>query len=331
MQAGTSSWFEFISVWAGPLVGNLGFVGYAALAFVFPTGALGAGRRGRLARVVLLVAAGAALLPAISPSIPFTDPGGTESWVPNRLSPFALGSAFTPPPEIVAMTTIVPLIAATIGVIDLFGRYRRATGTTRLQIRWVLAAVSLFVPAILFGLVLFVGIGRHVGILAWLPALLVYPAIGLAVGVAILRYRLFEIDRLVSRTISYLLISATLFAVFALVNLAAQAVLGQLLNGDTVGIALSTLVVAALFAPLRDRLQRTVDRRFNRARLDQEAILARYTATVRDEIDLDRLSGHLAGAVHAAVEPSTLAIWRPKRSWWRSNDTNRSPVTMSGR
>jgi len=331
MLAGTSAWAEFLVVWSGPLVGNLGFVAYAALAYVFPSGSLPEGRRGLIARVVLLVATGAALLPAIAPSMSFMDGRGTETWVPNRLSPFAGDGAIVPPPELVAMTTIVPLIAATIAIVDLLGRYRRSTGITRLQIRWVLAAVSLYVPAVLFGLIVFVGIGPAVGIVAWLPALLVYPLIGLSVGVAIMRYRLFEIDRLVSRTISYLLISATLFGVFALVNLATQAVLGELLNGDTVGIAVSTLVVAALFAPLRDRLQGAVDRRFNRARLDQEAILAQYAATVRDEIDLDRLSGHLTDAVHAAVEPSELAIWRPKRAWWPTNDTNRNSVTMSGR
>ncbi len=115
----------------------------------------------------------------------------------------------------------------------------------------------------------------------------------IAIGMAILRYHLFEIDRLVSRTISYGLISALLVAVFLLVNLGLQSLLSSVTSGNSLAVAGSTLLATGLFTPVRRRVQRSVDRRFNRARYDAEQTVAGFASRLRDEVDLPTLAGEL--------------------------------------
>ncbi len=130
-----------------------------------------------------------------------------------------------------------------------------------------------------------------------------------------LRYRLYEIDRIISRTIGYAILTATLAVVFALAILLFEAVLAPLTGGNTVSVAASTLVVAALFQPLRRRIQRVVDRRFNRARHDAEQTVATFRAQLRDEVDLDALGSDVRGVVARTVAPVTVGLWiRPADS-----------------
>jgi hypothetical protein len=128
------------------------------------------------------------------------------------------------------------------------------------------------------------------------------------IGIAILRYRLFDIDRLLNRTLVYGLLTALLATVYTgLVFL-----LGQLLNpgGDSaLAVAASTLAVAALFQPLRRRLQRIVDRRFDRRRYDAARTLARFTSRLRSEVDLDTLTGELLGVVEDTMQPERVSVW----------------------
>lgn len=131
-------------------------------------------------------------------------------------------------------------------------------------------------------------------------------ALPLAMGVGILKYRLYEIDRLISRTLSYAILSALLVATFiGLVALSTD----LLPFSSSVGVAASTLAAAALFNPLRKRVQRVVDRRFNRARYDAEQTVAEFAARLRDAVDLDSIQNELLHVVHQAVEPSQATIW----------------------
>jgi hypothetical protein len=127
-----------------------------------------------------------------------------------------------------------------------------------------------------------------------------------ATGIAILRYRLFEIDRLVSRTLSYAILTGLLVAVyFSVVTLTTRA----LPFSSPVGVAASTLAAAALFSPLRRRVQILVDRRFDRARYDAEAIVASFSAQLRDAIDIGTVRDGLVDVVNGVVAPSHASLW----------------------
>jgi hypothetical protein len=131
-------------------------------------------------------------------------------------------------------------------------------------------------------------------------------AFAVCVGVAIMRYRLYEIDRIISRTLAYAIITGLLVGVYAgLVLLATQV----LRLHSTVAVAASTLAAAALFTPLRRRVQTAVDRRFNRARYDTEATVAAFTARLKDAVDLDLVRDDLAATVHQALEPAHVSVW----------------------
>ena len=151
--------------------------------------------------------------------------------------------------------------------------------------------------------------GAQIGGAAWVVVLVAYPTIPLAVGVAVMRYRLLEIDRIISRTISYGVVTATLVAVYAGVILLLQAPLGAVTGGNTVAVAASTLVAAGLFQPLRRRIQAATDRRFNRARYDAERTAAAFAAEVRDEVDPTHAQSALLSAVDSAIGPRVIGVW----------------------
>ena len=131
----------------------------------------------------------------------------------------------------------------------------------------------------------------------------------LAIGIAILRYRLYEIDRIVSRTVSYAAVTAVLVAVFAAVNLALEAVLASMTQAGTLAVAASTLVVFALFQPLRRRVQAGVDHRFNRDRYEADRIVAAFAERLRDEVDPARIRLELDRALQQTVAPTRSALW----------------------
>jgi hypothetical protein len=145
------------------------------------------------------------------------------------------------------------------------------------------------------------------GALLW-AFLLVGPAIGipLACAVAVLKYRLYEIDRLISRTVAYAIVTGLLVGVYAgLVLLTTQVFRFH----TPVAVAASTLATAALFNPVRRRVQQMVDRRFNRARYDADQTIAAFAARLKDAVDLDSVRDDLAGVVHQALEPAHVSVW----------------------
>ena len=130
-----------------------------------------------------------------------------------------------------------------------------------------------------------------------------------AIGIAILRYRLYAIDRIISRTISYAVITAVLVAVFAIVVIGLQALLARFTSGDTVPVAASTLVVFALFQPLRRRVQATIDRHFYRARYDAERTQAELAARLKNNVDLESLAKAVRSVVDATIAPASVGLW----------------------
>jgi hypothetical protein len=131
-------------------------------------------------------------------------------------------------------------------------------------------------------------------------------ALPLAIGVAILRYRLYAIDRIISRTVAYAIVTGLLAGVYTGLVLLATRVLSV---HTPVAVAVATLAAAALFSPLRQRVQRVVDRRFNRARYDADQTVAAFAALLKDAVDLDSVCDDLAGVVQQALEPAHISIW----------------------
>jgi hypothetical protein len=196
----------------------------------------------------------------------------------------------------------IPIAVAIISVVV---RYRRAGRAQRQQLRLLAWAGSAFLVLVLVG-------NSNVGPMAdvgWVVAVGAMALLPLAIGVAVLRYRLYDFDRIVSRSISYGLVTAVLASVFAGAILSLQGVLAPVTGGNTIAVAASTLVVAALFQPLRRRVQSVVDRRFNRSRYDAERTVAAFAADLRDDVELRDVHEAVRTVVARTVAPASLAIW----------------------
>ncbi len=196
-------------------------------------------------------------------------------------------------------------------VLSLFMRYRKAKTVERLQLKWFLLACASFVAAL--GTEIFLeGIGIAQPPLLvdlWIDLSII--AIPIAATLAILRYRLYEIDRIISRTVSYAIVIALLGLVYA-VGLTG---LTSLLDADSpLAVAASTLAAAALFNPLRRRVQGMVDHRFNRTRYDAERVMTGFTDTLRDEVDPEKVVGGWVSVVNETMHPASAGVWMRSRS-----------------
>ncbi len=192
-----------------------------------------------------------------------------------------------------------------LGIVAIVVRFRRSRGEERQQLKWFLAAMT--PGAVLLPLSLS-ELGSLFPIINVLSAATL-PVAGISVAIAILRYRLYDIDRIISRTISYGLITGLLVMVFLLVNLGLQWLLSFVTSGNSLAVAGSTLLAAALFTPVRSRVQRTVDRRFDRARYDGERTASAFSVRMRDATDLRAVLDDLHGTVGEAIAPSRIGLW----------------------
>ena len=196
------------------------------------------------------------------------------------------------------------LLSLALALVDIARRYRRADPVRGAQIRWVLAASATSVGLLL----LLIVFGEQV------PALwdlffvsTMLPAV--AIAIAITRYHLYDIDRIISRSIAYAAVTVVLLAVLGIGIVGLQWILTPVTGGDALAVAGSTLVAATLFNPLRTRIQVRVDRRFHRARYDTDLTIQRFSGRLRDELDLTTLTSELQRASVAAVEPASTAVW----------------------
>ena len=188
--------------------------------------------------------------------------------------------------------------------------YRRSSWERRQQLKWLMSGSAIAGVSILIALFLSGSRSEVVRVLGDI-AIAGTLAIPLSMGVAILKYRLLDIDRIISRTLAYAIVTGLLVGVYAgLVLLATQVIAVK----SPVAVAASTLAVAALFTPVRRRVQRVVDRRFNRARYDAEHMVAAFAARLNDAVDLDGVVDDLAGAVQQALEPAYISVWVSRRT-----------------
>jgi len=298
--AETVAWFNG---WGWSLVFSL----FSTLAFVFPSGRLPNGPSGKVVAVVLVVAWGIVILFAFRPVLAVVPEGvGGVVAIPNPLGPL---------PESIlglripfdALSPILPLIPLA-SIVAIVGRYARARDLERLQLRWLVAALASITIAIPTGFAISAVVGLNSPI-TWVPAAVCFTLPPIAIGVAVLRYRLYEIDRIISRTIGWATISAILAATFIILVIGLQAALGSITHSRTPVVAVSTLVAFAVFQPVRRRVQAAVDHRFNRARYDADRLATAFADRLRDEVDLTAVSGDIAGVVDAALRPSTIGVW----------------------
>jgi hypothetical protein len=287
--------------WVGSWGWTAVFALFAVLTLTFPSGHLPAGR-GRWARLGRLAVRALPILVAIAALTETL--GGPES-SESTASPIGFLPAWLNYP---ALLTVVAIFLG--GAISLVAKRRRTTGIERAQLTWVVFALVLLVTAVTLTFIyIFISIGVGAGDpgdSAWGPAYLVMVLFPLSFGVAVLRYRLFEIDRIVSRTVAYTLVAGLL----ALVFVGVVTVLSSFLPAESdVAIAGSTLAVAALFNPLRRRVQGWVDRRFNRSHYDAQVVMDGFAGSLRDEVDTDLVMAGWMEVVTATMQPEALGVW----------------------
>jgi hypothetical protein len=187
-------------------------------------------------------------------------------------------------------------------------RFQRGDAAQRQQVKWLAAIVAVGATSMLAGLLIF-DANHDLGNALVIVAVLALFAMPFAIGMAILRYRLYEIDRIISRTLAYVLITAVLVGAYTALVVIFGGPLARLTGGDTISVALSTLVVAALFQPLRGRVQSLVDQRFDRARYDGQRLVDAFAGRLRDEVDITTVTADLDATVRAAVRPTTTGLW----------------------
>jgi hypothetical protein len=194
-------------------------------------------------------------------------------------------------------------------------RFRHARGVEREQYKWFTFAAALF-PIVLVVTQVVDGVFGQASTADTVVSTasgIVATAIPIATAIAVLRYRLYEIDRIVSRAVVYGVLTVVLGGAYVGLVLASEAVFASLARGSSVAVALSTLIVAGLFLPVRRRVQRFVDRRFYRSKIDAEATLARFGARLQHEADLDTLLADVRSVVAEALAPAHVSLWlRPQ-------------------
>jgi hypothetical protein len=279
---------------------------------LFPTGTARSPRWRWVIRGTLLAAGLFLLSYALAPG-PFNGPWNDYGvHIPNPLGIAPLGQVLK---TTFAIGVAGSLLASIAGVLCLVLRFRSSRGIERQQVKF-LAYVGLVI-FVLFAVQFVLGpllhVAEDVSNVTWgIFFITLMLGIPLAVGAAILRYRLYDIDRIISRTFSYAIVTAILGGFFAIVVVVPAQLLGARSVPNYV-IAAATLVVAALFRPVRRRVQNAVDGRFNRARYDAERTIDAFTARLREQIDIDALGAELEDVVGRTMQPAHVRIWLQKK------------------
>ena len=227
-----------------------------------------------------------------------------DSPAPDALNPVGVPGPAMPLVELGGW--IGALLAVLLGVCSLGLRFRRSRGEERLQLRWFTCAAVFFLLCCGVSVALFLTPVASIG-----QALVVagFSTIPLAAGVAILRYRLYDIDLVIKRTLVYAALTIVLVATYVVLVLLLQAVLNPVTGDSDLAVAASTLAVAALFRPLRSALQRGVDHRFFRSRYDAARTLDEFSGRLRQELDLDSLSADLHTSSATPMHPAHVSLW----------------------
>ncbi|RPI26226.1 MAG: hypothetical protein EHM57_00445 [Actinobacteria bacterium] len=281
--------------WVGSWGGYVAYLAVVALLVVFPDG-IGArsGRERALGWSLIGVMATLLALAIVSSPV-----GGGEGGV-SQTYPNPLGFGLVPQ-QIVEDGFLLVFAIILFSVAWMWRRQRREEGTERRRYTLVLFSFALLIVALLFGIGLFETIGEG----AWLPAYLLWLWLPIAFSVAVLRHGLYGLDRIVSRTVTYGLVAVVVAAVYVIPVVLLPTVLGE----DDLVTAAATLMAAAVFNPVRHRIQDIVDRRFNRARYQADRELQAFAVRLRSQTALDQVVEDLHRVVERTLQPSSAAVW----------------------
>jgi hypothetical protein len=266
------------------------YLGFTMVFLRFPNGDLLGPRWRRVARLGIVSAAAISAVNALAP--------GPLNNYPRADNPIGLALPGLTALQFLSLFAYVATLFAAAAAVVI--RYRRAVGIERLQMRWFLVGV---IGAVIdFALmVLMTMLTGDVG-----PSVLLMSLLPICAGIAILRYRLFDIDRIVSRAVGYLLITGLLVGVYVGCIAVTDVVVPV---GSSFGVAAATLAAAALFQPVRRRVQRAVDHRFNRSQYDAARTVDAFAVRLRDEVDPDVVRHDLLDVTARAIEPSSISLW----------------------
>jgi hypothetical protein len=283
------------SVWVEMLSSILGYSAFVALAHIpvlFPHGTPATGFDWLLSRALMVVWGAVVLAELISPA-PKEITGLVSPLAQPALSGFSafmLDQGFF----------LIPLLLL-VALGSMVRRWRASKGVERLQYPWLMMAIGVVVVVLAT-----TQVASESVILDEALVFIALNAIPAAIGVAILRYRLYDIDKLISRTVSYAVVAAVLVAVYAGCALALGALVGR---GNPLAVAGATLAAAAVFSPLRRRVQSFVDRRFDRSRYELERVVDEFSSRLRQEVDLDGLTTDLTAVVGQTLRPASVSLW----------------------
>jgi hypothetical protein len=317
LLAGTASPLAFLGAWWSSWSWFVAFALYLVLMIIFPAGHLPTGRWRGPAWLAIAGSSLAVLVLAQAPSIDVHRWDGAVGPGPilTIANPFSL---LPDEPPWSWLTRSQPLAVALVlgllvaGAISMVVRVRRASGLEREQLRWMVAALTAVTVTLVFAVFESAILGDAAPGIALVPVLLAFALPAVATAVAILRYRLYEIDRIVSRTIAYGVLTVILVAAYGSAILVLQGPLRAVIGGDTISVALSTLAAAALFQPIRWRVQHAVDRRFDRARFDAEVTAAAFAERLRDQVDIAAVVSDLDATIRSSLKPAKAILWLRK-------------------
>ncbi len=283
----------WVATWAFPVT----LAPPLMLVLLFPTGRLASRRWAIVAGLILvgsgLIAIGNAFTPRMVDYPGLRNPFGIDGFQGSVLESGGVGW----------FPLLGGAIAAAVGLVP---RLRRARGVERQQLKWITFAAAVQGLAWVVLALDLRGTAGDVAGYAVFGSLLLIPV---ATGIAILRYRLYDIDLVIRRTLVYGALVAVLGTCYVVLVLGLQMVMSGLTGSETLPVALSTLAIAALFGPARARVRAMVDRRFYRSRYDAQRTLAQYGGQMRDQVDLDSVGRTLAATAAAAVRPASIGLW----------------------
>jgi len=231
---------------------------------------------------------------------------GLSGFVPDVESPFGAPGIVADLLKAIMMISVTLIIIAIVaGVISLLLRFRRASGVERQQLKWFTYGAVL-AGGVLMSDFFYTLPGVWESVKEGIAFNMLPP---LTIGIAILRYRLYDIDVIIRRTLVYSVLTAALGLVYIGCVVLSRTVIAPLIGGSEVAIMASTLVIAALFSPLRRGIQNVIDKSFYRRKYDATKVLAEFGATARDETDLERLKGELLRVVDRTMQPEFVSLW----------------------
>lgn len=286
-------WAAWVATWGFPAT----LAPPLLLILLFPTGHL-ASRRWRSAAALVTIGAvglviGNAFTPRMGDYPALQNPVGIAAFAGSPLE--SGGVAWFP--------LLAGAIAAAVGLVP---RLRRARGIERDQLKWITFAAALQGLSWIVLALNLPGTAGEIAKYAIFATLLLIPV---ATGIAILRYRLYDIDLVIRRTLVYSVVVAILGGIYITLILTLQSMLSSVVGGDTLPVAFSTLLIAVLFGPVRGRVRDLVDRRFYRSRYDHQRLVEAFGARLREEIELDSVSQTFTGVAGQAVRPASISLW----------------------